>query len=170
MNVILIGYRGSGKTTVGRLLAQRLHRPFIDADDRIVAAAGKSIQQIFAEHGEPHFRDLEQAVISELAILNDHVLALGGGALGRAATRSTLAGERHRLIYLRCDPAELLRRVSADTATPANRPPLTNLDPLAEIRTILAGREPIYLQCMHAQVDVTGLAPEAAAAAVAKLL
>src|SRR4051794_29603842 len=88
--VYLVGARGSGKTTVGRLLADRLGWPFIDADDVIEARAGRSVTGIFAAEGEVGFRDREAAVLAEAAGLSRHVIATGGGAVLRPATRELL--------------------------------------------------------------------------------
>jgi shikimate kinase len=87
VSIILIGYRGSGKTTAGRRAAERLGWAFVDSDEEIVKRAGKSIRTIFGEDGEPAFRDLESAVVKELAPRPDHVISLGGGAVMREATR-----------------------------------------------------------------------------------
>ena len=160
MNLVLIGYRGSGKTTVGRLLAERLGYGFVDLDEQIVARAGQTIKAIFEQHGEPHFRDLETATLAEAATLQDHVLSLGGGAVLREENRRHLASSRHRVIYLRADPVELLRRIRADVATAANRPNLTPLaGGLEEITQLLAVREPIYRSMAHHEVDVTARPP-----------
>src|SRR5262245_38294162 len=111
MSTVLIGYRGSGKSTIGHKLADRLWQKLVDTDDLIVAKAGKSIAQIFAEHGEPHFRDLETSVVREVAALQDHVIALGGGAPMREENRKAIKEAGHRVIYLKCDPAELHKRI-----------------------------------------------------------
>ncbi|HUB25060.1 MAG TPA: shikimate kinase [Tepidisphaeraceae bacterium] len=170
MSVVLIGYRCSGKTTVGRLLASRLGRPFVDSDDRIVGLAGKSIRDIFAERGEEGFRDLETRIVEELAALPEHVIALGGGALNRAENRKAFAACGHRIIYLRCEPAELLRRINADPNTAQSRPALTALGGgIEEIEKLLARREPIWKQMCSAELDVTHLPIEQAVAEVAKL-
>jgi shikimate kinase len=158
MSIVLAGYRGSGKTTVGRLLAERLELPFVDCDALIVRRAGKSIREIFAQQGEAEFRRLETQIVGELATLNDHVIALGGGALVS-------------VIYLRCHPSELLRRISADTATSDNRPNLTDLGGgLVEIETLLAQREPIYKAAMTAELDVTHLTPSQAVEHIVRIL
>ena len=122
MSVFLIGYRGSGKTTVGRKLADRLWQTFLDSDELVVRRAGKSIKEIFEQDGEPAFRDLESAVVRDLALLADHVVALGGGALVREANRAALTDAGHKVIYLRCEPEELVKRIHADPQTAANRP------------------------------------------------
>jgi shikimate kinase len=171
MSIILIGYRGSGKTTVGKKLAERLGKKFADADDLIIHAAGKSIRKIFAQHGEAHFRDLETQTIRELADRKDHVIALGGGALGRLENRQAFSGKHHQIIYLRCDAAELLNRINADAGTSDNRPPLTDLGGgLEEIQKLLRQREPIYRGIMTAELDVTRLSPDQAALEIERLL
>lgn len=163
MGVVLIGYRGSGKTTVGRLLAERLGHPFIDADDLVVARAGKSIREIFEHDGEPVFRDHESAVLNEILSRGDHVLSVGGGAIEREANRRLFAAGRHRVIYLRCDSDELLRRISADTQTAAMRPALTRFaGGIEEIRSVLARRDPVYRSVMTDEIDVTHLSPSQA--------
>ena len=143
MSIVLIGYRGSGKTTVGRALAGRLGSGFVDTDEWVVRRAGRSIRDIFADQGEGAFRDLESAVVREAAVLHGHVVALGGGALGREENRMALREKGHKVVYLRCEPEELLRRIRSDPATAANRPNLTHLaGGIEEIRALLAVREP----------------------------
>lgn len=171
MSVFLIGYRGSGKSTVGRRLADRLWQTFLDSDDLVVRAAGRSIKEIFAAEGEAGFRDRESAVVRELAMLSEHVVALGGGAVLRAANRTALRDGGHKVIYLKCDAAELHRRIQADPQTAASRPALTGLGGgLAEVEKLLAEREPIYRSCMTAELDVTNLSAEDATAYIARLM
>jgi shikimate kinase len=171
MSIVLAGYRGSGKTTVGRLLAHALKRPFVDCDELIVLRAGKSIREIFDQQGEAAFRRLESQVVGELAALDDQVIALGGGALGSDQNRKAIADAGHRVIYLRCQPPELLRRIAADAATSDNRPSLTDLGGgLAEIEVLLAQREPIYRSAMTHELDVTHLSPEQAVDHIVRIL
>jgi len=171
MSIILIGYRGSGKTTVGRLLAQNLSRPFMDADEKITGMAGQTIKEIFEKHGEEKFRSLESEVVGRLAKLDGHVLSLGGGALLREENRRAIAAGKHTVIYLKADPVELHRRIHSDAATAANRP---NLTPLAggieEIRSVLAAREPIYRQMMTLEIDVTSSSPDQVVEMIRKLI
>jgi shikimate kinase len=158
MSVVLIGYRGSGKTTVGRLLARKLGLPFFDADEEITAMAGLTIKEIFEQHGEGKFRSLEVDVVARLAKLENHVLSLGGGSVLREENRRAIGAGKHTVIYLRADPAELHRRIHLDRATAANRPSLTALGGgIEEIRSVLAAREPIYRQMMTTEVDVTAM-------------
>jgi shikimate kinase len=171
MSIVLIGYRGSGKSTIGRKLADRLWQSFVDVDAMIEKKAGKTIREIFAENGEPFFRDLETEVIREVSLLQESVIALGGGSLMREQNRELLKQAGHKLIYLRCDPAELHRRIHADPNTAATRPSLTALGGnLEEIKNVLTEREPIYRQVMHAELDVTNLTPDEAVVYIVKLL
>ena len=171
MSIVLIGYRGSGKSTIGKLLADRLWQTFVDTDQLIQQAAGKSIKEIFEHDGEPHFRDLERDAIARVSQLEEHVISLGGGALMREQNRAALAGKGHKLIYLRCEPEELLRRIEQDPQTAADRPNLTGLGGgIDEIKGLLAEREPVYRQMMHAELEVTHLTPAEAAVYIVKLL
>src|SRR3954466_9333292 len=127
MSVILMGYRGSGKTTIGRRLADRLWQSFVDTDEMIVKQAGKPIAQIFADHGEEHFRNLETEAVKAACGLADHVIALGGGAVLKDQNRDLLKKSGHKIIYLRCEPHELLKRIQSDPESAATRPNLTPL-------------------------------------------
>lgn len=160
MSIVLIGYRGSGKTTVGRLLADGLGKPFIDIDDSIVARTGRNIRQIFEQDGEAAFRDHEANALEEALDRMDHIVSVGGGAIERESNRTLLAKAGNQVFYLRCDPQELLRRIQDDTSTFASRPPLTPLGGgIAEIRAVLSRREPIYRSVMTDEIDVTRLRP-----------
>lgn len=171
MTVFLLGYRGSGKTTIGQRLADRLWIKFVDTDDLVVQAAGMSIADIFARHGEEHFRQLESRAVAEAAARADHVVALGGGAVLREENRALLTAGGHKRIYLRCDPRVLLERISADPKSGENRPNLTQHGGnLEEIKSILAQREPIYRQVMTSELDVTNLSPDKACAYIARML
>jgi shikimate kinase len=169
MAIVLIGYRGSGKTTAGRLLAERLGKAFVDCDEVIVARQGKSIREIFLTRGEKAFRKAEMKVIAELKSSGDCVIAVGGGAIVREENRRALAG--HKIVYLRCEPAELLRRIKADPASSDNRPNLTSLGgEIEEIQSLLRQREPIYRAAMSAELDVTHLTPLEAAERLESLI
>ncbi len=171
MSIALIGARGSGKSTIGRKLADRLWQPFVDVDEQIVRRAGKNIRDIFEQDGEERFRVLETEVIREAAQLPDHVIALGGGSLVREENRVALKEPGHKLIYLRCDPKELARRIKADPTSGATRPNLTQFGGgIEEIEFLLALREAIYRECMHVELDVTKLTPDEAAVYIVKLL
>jgi shikimate kinase len=165
MNLVLIGYRATGKTTLARLLAQRLGWEWTDADVEIERRAGKSIAQIFAEDGEPAFRDLEAQVIGELCRRPRLVLAAGGGAPLRAESRQAMrAGGR--VVWLTARPETILARMSADATTAQRRPSLTGKGPLEEVVHLLQCREPVYRQSAHLVVDTEGRTPEGLAAEI----
>jgi shikimate kinase len=171
MSIILIGYRGSGKTTVGRQLAGRLGYSFVDSDERIVLAEGKTIKDIFEQEGEKRFRDLETEIVQALAGAENQVISLGGGAILREQNRRAIQAGESIIIYLRAEAEELHRRIHTDIATAANRPHLTHLGGgIEEIRSVLAQREPIYRQVMTAEVDVTRASVEEVVTAILKLL
>jgi shikimate kinase len=170
MSLVLIGYRGSGKTTIGRGLAIRLRRPFIDADEVIVARASKSIREIFEQDGEHAFRQHETKVLADSISRLDHVLSFGGGIVESEENRRLLRSSAHAIVYLRCDAEELLRRIERDALSGQMRPPLTPLGGgIEEIRSVLARREPIYRSLMTAELDVTHLTPEQAVDHIAGL-
>ena len=171
MNVALIGYRGSGKTSVGKALADRLWQKFYDVDDQIVQNAGKTIAEIFAEHGEEHFRDLETQSLRQLLAIPEHVLGLGGGTLGREENRRMLRESGDKVFYLRCEPEILLARIQGDANSGQNRPNLTSLGGgIEEIRLKLAEREPLYRQVKHAEIDVTRLSVDEIVAHIGRML
>lgn len=155
----LVGYRGTGKSTIGRRLADRLGRPFIDADDLIVDRAGRTIKAIFEESGEPVFRDWEERVLREVA--DDHpgaILATGGGAILRESNRRLLRSFG-LVVWLRADPEELARRLETDAMARHDRPSLTSAGTLQEIRDVLEFRAPLYREAAHVEVDTQGKAP-----------
>lgn len=159
MNVFLIGYRGTGKTTIAELLADRLQCNWADADPLIEARAGKSIRQIFLEQGEPAFRDAETAVVLELAARKGAVLALGGGAILRPENREAIRASG-KVVWLKADPQTIFERVQADTLTPERRPNLTATGGLDEICQLLESRTPCYEQSADVAIETTGKAPE----------
>lgn len=158
MNIVLIGYRGTGKSTVARQLALELAWDWIDADVEIELRAGKSIAAIFADDGEERFRDLEAAVLADLIAKDRTVIAAGGGAILRAENRRLL-GKCPLVVWLRATPATILRRVAADVTTASRRPRLTTAGGAAEVVRLLAEREPFYRECAAIEVDTEGKSP-----------
>jgi shikimate kinase len=152
--VFLIGYRGTGKSTVARLLAERLGWKWLDADAVLEERQGRTIRQIFAEDGEQAFRAIEAAILAEHGLCQRHVIATGGGAILRADNRQLLK-DSGTVVWLKADPATLWQRLQADAATRERRPDLSG-GGLAEIETLLAVREPLYAQCAHLVVDTAG--------------
>jgi shikimate kinase len=158
MILTLIGYRATGKTTLARSLAERLKWDWIDADVEIERRAGKSIARIFAEQGEPAFRDLEAQVIADLCRRDRLVLAAGGGAPLRPESRQAMR-TGGKVVWLTARPETILTRMSGDATTAARRPSLTDKDPLLEIIQLLERREPIYRESAHIVVDTEGKTP-----------
>jgi len=165
MNLVLIGYRATGKTTLARLLAERLGWEWIDADVEIERRAGKSIARIFAEDGEPAFRNLEAEVIADLCRRERLVLAAGGGAPVRPESRRAMR-TCGTVVWLRAQPETIHARMSGDATTTARRPNLTSQGGLEEIVHLLTEREPIYRQSAHLEVDTEGKSPELLAAEI----
>ncbi|MDZ4791906.1 MAG: shikimate kinase [Hyphomicrobiales bacterium] len=145
-SIALIGLMGAGKSAIGRRLAARLDLPYADADTEIEAAAGESVESIFAHHGEAAFRDGERRVIARLLDLGSIVLATGGGAYMNVETRERLR-QRAITVWLRAELAVLLNRV----ARRDNRPLLKIGDPRAVMERLIAERYPIYA---HADLTV----------------
>jgi shikimate kinase/3-dehydroquinate synthase len=152
-NLILTGFMGTGKTTIGREVARRLERPFVDMDEEIAARADKSIPRIFAEDGEAAFRRMEAALCAELSARQGLVIATGGGALVDPANRARMT-ESGTVVCLSCDPEQILQRVNQ--AGDSDRPLLNVADPRAEIAHLLAVRRAAYA-ALPWQVDTTSL-------------
>ena len=147
MRLILVGLPGSGKSTVGRQLARRLGLPFTDSDHVIEQRLGCSIRSFFEREGEQAFRDVEEAVLAELA-QQDGVIATGGGAVLRPANREHLRAAGP-VIYLRSTPEDVFRRVKHDKS----RPLLQVADPLKRLRDLYAARDPLYRETAHFVIE-----------------
>ena len=137
--IVLIGLMGAGKTTIGRRLAQRLAMNFADADQEIEQAAGKTIPEIFEDHGEDHFRDGERRVIARLLQSGQQVIATGGGAFMNAETRQNIR-DHAVSVWLRADFDLLMKRVRRRS----HRPLLRTADPDAVMRKLIEERYPVY--------------------------
>jgi shikimate kinase len=140
-NLALIGFMGTGKSSVGRLAAQTLHFTFLDTDRVIEARAGKSIADIFQQEGEPKFREWERRIVEELAARNQTVIATGGGLPMNEANLVSL--KTHALVVCLWASAET---VWERTQGHSHRPLLNEPDPMEKIRSLLAAREPYYRQ------------------------
>jgi len=152
-SIVLVGMMGVGKSSIGRRLAVRLGIPFVDADAEIEKAAGMSIAEIFARHGEADFRSGEARVIARLLDGGPQVLATGGGAVMNANTRNAIRAKGVS-VWLKADVDVLLRRINKRKN---DRPLLQTADPEQTLRALLAEREPVY-----AQADLTVLSREVA--------
>jgi shikimate kinase len=163
--ILLVGPRGSGKSTVGPALAAKLGWAFADADELVETTAGKTIAAIFADHGEPAFRDRESAALAELCGRTNHVVATGGGAVGREANRELLKRSGF-VVWLTVTPELAFARMSGDPTTAARRPNLTQAGGVNELRTLIAAREPFYRAVADFTCDTAARSPDEAAAAI----
>jgi shikimate kinase/3-dehydroquinate synthase len=154
MVVVLVGFMGAGKTTVGRVVAEQLGLPFFDSDLYIEQQLGRSVRDIFATEGESHFRELEHRSITELVNGPDAVLALGGGAVTDARTRAALTTAQ--VVYLQVSYAEAMSRVNHD----ALRPMLQR----ADLDQVYDSRLPSYNDLAALVIDTDGRSAEAVAA------
>lgn len=162
MNLALIGYRGTGKTTVAQALAKRLGWPWLDADVELERQARRTIKQIFADGGEPAFRDLEAKIVAELTAREHTIIALGGGAILRDENRAAIK-RGCRTAWLTASPQQILQRITADSTTAERRPNLTAAGGLAEIEELLATRTPFYRDCADCVVATDDRSPESIA-------
>jgi shikimate kinase len=167
--VVLVGYRATGKSTVGRLLAGRLGLPFHDADPVLEARHGRPIRTIFTELGEPVFRDWEHQVLADLTAGPPCVLATGGGAVLRPENRALLRGHGF-VVWLSAPPDVLAARLAASPGGLADRPALTPAGTRAEIAEVLTARMPLYREVADAEVATDGRTVDDVVAAVLRVL
>lgn len=158
LRLFLIGPRGSGKTTVARLLAERLGWRWVDADVLLEARHGQTIRALFAAEGESGFRDKEAALLRELCALPHHVIATGGGVVLRPANRELLRASGH-VAWLTADVDTLWARLQAD-AKSEQRPALTAAGGRSEVAEVVSAREALYRECAHRLVETAGRTPD----------
>ncbi|HMP75963.1 MAG TPA: shikimate kinase [Kiritimatiellia bacterium] len=163
-NIILVGFMGTGKSVTGRALAVRLGREFLDMDTLIENREGRTIPEIFAASGEPHFRSLERALVRELAAKQNLVVAPGGGIVLNPDNIRDFAATGH-VVCLRASPEMILSRVGHDT----NRPLLQTDDKLGRIRELLAKRQALY-DAIPLQVETDGKSADQVADEILALL
>jgi len=167
-SLVLVGYRGTGKSTVGRILAERLGLAFADADVELEAIAGRSIPAIFAEQGEAAFRDWEEKVLSDLCTRPGTIVATGGGVVLRERNRNLIRSFGF-VTWLTADPEVLAGRLRAEPGGLANRPSLTAEGTLGEIARVLKERTHLYRAVAHAIVDTNQKTPLQTAEAILDL-
>jgi shikimate kinase len=160
MIVVLVGFMGAGKTTVGHILAEHLGLPFVDSDVLIEQRLGRSIKDIFVTEGEAFFRELEHQTVSGLVRGRDAVLALGGGALGDERTRAALHSAR--VVHLRVAYSEAMGRVRDDQFRPMLR--------RRDLETVYRTRLPVYEANSAFTVDTDGRPPDEVAGEILELL
>jgi shikimate kinase len=160
MHLVLIGLRGAGKSTAGRATADLLARPFIDLDDHTAAVCGMDATTCFSVRGEAAWREAEATALhAALMARTPSIIALGGGTPTAPGAEDLLQNARHdhriRVVWLDAPPHVLVERIGHDPS----RPPLTDLDPLAEMQAIDARRRPIFERLADATIDVATATP-----------
>lgn len=155
--IFLIGFRAVGKSTVGRLVAERLGYQFLDTDEMIGRQAGASVQEIVSQQGWEHFRRLESEALLAAAQGGARVVATGGGAILHRQAWAEI-GPAGMVVWLKADLAELTRRLQEDQSTAELRPSLSGGDIYAELAEVLAARTPLYMQTADLEVDTDRLA------------
>ncbi len=159
MNIILIGFRGTGKTTVGKLLSKRLEKDFIDSDKSIESSTGKTIKRIFEEDGEEGFRDIEASVIAKISKMDNKIIAAGGGAILRNDNVKNIKNNGF-LVLLEAAPEIIYERVTQDEKTTQQRPSLTNKKPFEEIKHLIEQREYAYKNAADYTINTSYLSCE----------
>lgn len=159
MIITLIGYRGTGKTTLAPRLASRLNFDWVDADVELENSTNRSIREIFATDGEPEFRRLERELLVQLLKRDRLIIAAGGGAILNEATRSDFRSAGP-VVWLQASVETIARRILRDGTSSPHRPNLTSVGGIDEIRNLLAFREPLYRECATIEVVAEGLSLE----------
>lgn len=166
-NLFLIGYRGSGKTTVAPLIAEQLGWAVADSDERVVATSEITIAEIFETLGEPEFRKRETTAIKALCKGKEQVVSLGGGAPIFPANQN-LISDSGKTVYLSGSLDVLWSRIASDEKSDDQRPALTDLDGRAEVEQVLTQRAPVYEACADYTINVDELSPQEIADAIVK--
>jgi shikimate kinase len=168
-HLFLTGFRGTGKSTVARILAESLGMPCVDLDQRIQEASNQSIAEIFTDVGEAGFRKWETDQLATVAAARPSVISLGGGAVLAEPNRAVI-GDTGVCVWLTASADSIVRRISADTASASQRPALTPFSQVDEVRNLLAIREPIYRGVSDWQIDTESGSPPEIAARIANWL
>lgn len=169
MNIVLIGYRCSGKTIVGKILARDLGRDFLDTDEMIEENTGSSIETIISREGWNHFRDVEKRVIEEVSSRDHLVIGTGGGVVVDGENRENLK-RNGWLVWLKAEAQVIKDRMEREQRSGKIRPSLTGTDPLDEIKGVLNTRLPLYQEAGDLMVDTSFLSTQEAAARILKAL
>jgi len=168
-HLYLTGYRGTGKTSVACLLADRMEVSAIDLDEMVDRTVGITIREIFAQSGEQGFRDLESSSLITVSKMPAAVVSLGGGAVLRRENRELISATGV-CVWLDAEVETIAERLGMDETTAGRRPALTSMDSLEEIRHLLSERRPIYQQASEHRVDTTNRTVEQVADEVLALL
>jgi shikimate kinase len=155
-HLVLVGLMGSGKSTVGRLVAARLHRPFYDSDEMVEARTGRTVREIFESDGEAAYRPLEtEALLDALDAPEPSVIAAAGGVVLAPVNRDALREQAGRVVWLRASPALLVSR-----AMRQDHRPLLDDDPAAMLARMAADRQELYAEVADEIIDIDDLSPE----------
>lgn len=160
-NIVLIGFMGSGKSSIGRLIASKLRYRFVDTDQLVVSGTGMEISELFRLHGEAHFRDEERRALESLKNETRHVIATGGGIVTRLENRPALL-ELGFVVWLSANEDTIFERISRNT----KRPLLQTPNPRETIANLLAERMPLYKSVAHFTIDTSTQSHNAIAEAV----
>lgn len=164
MNLVLVGYRGTGKSAIARKLGTLLVRPVVSLDEEIVRAAGLPIPELVAASGWNHFRDLEERVCREFGAKGDLIIDCGGGVVEREANFAALR-DGGKVFWLRATPATIVARIGEDTS----RPSLTGAKSFTEeVEEVLERRTPLYERIAHARIDTDGRTLDELAATISR--
>jgi len=162
-NIVLVGFMGTGKTSIGKRLATRLRMRYVDTDDIIERDSGRCISDIFSEDGEETFRELESEAVRKVSKLNNHIISTGGGVVLKETNMAEL--KRNGTVFcLTATPEEIYRRVQHQS----HRPLLQTPDPLAKIKSMLEDRHPYYVKADY-MVETTGCSFEAVMAYIKRV-
>jgi shikimate kinase len=167
LNLYLVGYRCTGKTSVGRLLAEAMAWTFVDMDRELVAEAGMPIEEMVESLGWKSFREREGKLLQRLSQGTEQVISTGGGVV-TVPENIAIMRESGKVVWLHASPATIAERMEADTSTTGQRPPLQGNDSVAEIREVFAERLPLYDEAMHLQVETDNLSPEEVAESIVR--
>ena len=154
-NLVLIGYRATGKTAVGALLAERLGRPLVDLDQALEMEMGRSIAELVAAKGWPEFRRREKEMVARCARVGGQVLATGGGVV-LDPENITILRENGVVVWLQADPGTIRKRLARDQVQESQRPSLTGGGTLDEVAEVLQTRQPLYAAAAHVVIDTAG--------------
>ena len=169
MNIVLIGYRGAGKSAVGAELASRAGIDFVDTDDLVEKHQGASIRDIVAAGGWEHFRAVEKKIIGEISRKDNLIIAPGGGAVLDPENVRSLK-ENGLIIWLKADREILCQRIERDPRSAGRRPTLTGKGALEEFGEVMSVRNPLYERAADAKIDTAGLNVEEVAEAVLSVI
>ena len=169
MNIVLIGYRCSGKTAIGKMLVRELRRGFLDTDSLIEKNTGCSIEMIISRHGWDYFREIEKRLVEEVSRGDNLVIATGGGVVMDKENVKNLK-ENGWIVWLKGESEVLKARMDNEQKSGKIRPSLTGADPLEEIKQVLEERTPLYEQAANLVVDTTSFSLMEAASSIIKAL